>query len=72
MSLVFTLESSRLKFAPILDKSLVKFVSEKSQPIKRYDQMIPNHQKMDDINISHPKMDDINFSHQKMDDINKS
>jgi hypothetical protein len=72
MSLVFTLESPRLKFAPILNKSLVKFASEKSQPIKRYDPIIPNHEKMDDIKISHPKMDDINFSHQKMDDINIS
>jgi hypothetical protein len=33
-------------------------VSEKSQPINRYDPIVPNHQKMDDINISHPKMDD--------------
>jgi hypothetical protein len=37
-------------------------VFEKSQPIKRYDPIIPNHQKMDDINISCQKMDDIKFA----------
>jgi patatin-like phospholipase/acyl hydrolase len=47
-------------------------VSEKSQPIERYDPTIPNHQNMDDINFSHQKMDDINFSPLKMDDINFS
>jgi hypothetical protein len=55
MSLVFTLESPRLKFAPILDKSLVKFVSEKSLPIERYDPIIPNHQKMDDTKFAYGK-----------------